>query len=466
MTRSKLLGRPLLALGALCVVSALAAALLLLPPPGPAVEAASQGPKTEMHIAIVGVGVFGEPVTCDSRTGATCKLATDSAFAVQIVPSTIPDGVAEQLPAGYAGWQTQLDYGALLYKPASNGGDEVSWDRSFFPVRAPLSPTGKEGQIGHGDVSAFFPDITGLFPVSTQKSAFLILNFNCSQNAGGDFGQLLSLPTFEANNTSGTTFVQPNGATLSVPNVSALTVQCNQAIITPTPVPSKTRMSLQVAGVLSGNPVACDSLVQTTCTLELGSTFTLSIVPDDPPLEGYAGWQTLVDYGDLLYLPQSIAAENKWDLAGASVRGPSAPTGKEGQVGHGDASVLQPPAPVSTQSAAFVSLRMSCLANGQETEPLTQFVELIGFDESLGGAVYLGSDLLTRTIPNLRNLEISCVKVPPSVGGIALDPDTSALALQTSASSGSGVAAAIAAGATAAVALAGAAWVASRRRAR
>ena len=60
------------------------------------------------------------------------------------------------------------------------------------------------------------------------------------------------------------------------------------------------------------------------------------------------------------------------------------------------------------------------------------------------------------------------IPTPPPVGGIALDPDLSALALETPSSSSGriGVVTAIAAGATGAVALAGAAWVAGRRRAR
>ena len=460
MTRSKLLGRPLLAFGSLCVVSALAAALLLLPAIAPAAEAANEGAKTEMHLEIAGVDVLAEPLACDSRVDTTCKLATGSAFSLSVVPNTIPIG-------GYSGWQTEVDYGSLLYKPTLRPGDEISWDRNIgLEGRSPSQPTGKEGSVAHGDVSAIFSPL----PVSFQKTALATFLINCATNAqsSGSLSETVSIVAFDG--LSGSIFVQ-NSSTVFEPNVSSLTVQCNPAIITPTPTPVseiKTSMSLRVSGILGGDAVACDSLVQSTCTLEKGSAFTLSVVPDDPPTAGYGGWQTLLDYGDLLYLPQNTATENKWDLSILPVRFPSSPTGKEGLVAHGDVSAFMFPLPLSTQSTAFVNLEMACLTNGQQAGTLTESVGLIDFDENLKGAVYAGSDVRTAFVPNVGELEINCVEVPPSVGGVAFDPDTNALALETPASSGGGigVVTATVAGATAAVALAGVAWAAQRRRAR
>ena len=84
-------------------------------------QAANTGAKTQMDIVIT--GTFGPTaVICDSGAGDTkCTLETGSAFTVQIVPSTIP-------VTGYAGWQTLLNYGSLLYKPAPSAAGAISRD--------------------------------------------------------------------------------------------------------------------------------------------------------------------------------------------------------------------------------------------------------------------------------------------------------------------------------------------------
>ena len=183
-------------------------------------QAANQQMKTEMHLEIDGTNSASPAIAhCDSRTQTVCALDEGSAFAVQVVGSIIP-------PGGFAGWQTLLNYGALLYMPMANGSLESRWDIEFKPVRSPASPTGKEGSVGHGDISAFFPDpATGLFPTSTQKAALLILKFNCAQNAGGDFSEVISLTDFNQS-PSGATYVLPNGSTTNVPNVGSITIEC------------------------------------------------------------------------------------------------------------------------------------------------------------------------------------------------------------------------------------------------
>ena len=167
--------------------------------------------KTQMDLVVS--GTFGGPVTCDSSIEANCFLATGSAFTVSIVPRTIPVG-------GYAGWQTLLDYGSLLYKPGAVQG-ENEWDASGGPARVPQSPTGKEGQVGHADMSAQ----SSPFPVSTQKSALVTLNFNCARNAGGGFFQTVQLVDLAAA-TSGAAFIEPDGVTTNVPNTSPLYIWC------------------------------------------------------------------------------------------------------------------------------------------------------------------------------------------------------------------------------------------------
>ena len=186
-------------------------------------QAASIAAKTQMDILV-------NDGQCDSTVQSKCTLAIDSSFTVSLVPSTIPVGGQS---AGYSGWQTLFVYGDLLYKPLPSASNEISWDRSLLPVRAPASPTGKEGQIGHGDVSSFAPDpVTGKFPVSVQKTVLVTVTLNCSRNAGGAFSQLLSMIDFNMS-PSGVTFVLDDGHTTIVPNTGSMTINCQDKLEEP-----------------------------------------------------------------------------------------------------------------------------------------------------------------------------------------------------------------------------------------
>ena len=105
----------------------------------------------------------------------------------------------------------------------------------------------------------------------------------------------------------------------------------------------KTQMDLVIAGTLDGAPVACDSKVDAKCTLDLGSSFTVSVVPSVIPPGGYSVWQERIDYGSLLYKPAALSTEIKWDLSDNPKRSPSSPTGKEGTIDHGVSTSLTPP---------------------------------------------------------------------------------------------------------------------------
>ena len=185
-------------------------------------DAANTGAKTQMDLVI-------NDGQCDSSVQTKCTLAFGSTFTLSIVPSILPDAAG----GGYTGWQTLLDYGTLLYKPASG---EITWDVSLLPGRSPGSPTGKEGQVGHGDTSAFF----GTFPVSQQKTAIVTLGFNCAQNnQSGIFSETVSLIDFNAS-PSGTTYVEVDYVTVDVPNVGSLEINCVVMLPTNTPKPPPT----------------------------------------------------------------------------------------------------------------------------------------------------------------------------------------------------------------------------------
>ena len=172
-------------------------------------QAADENAKTQMDIVI-------NNGQCDSSVDAKCTLPLDSVFTVSIVPSTIPVG-------GYMRWGTLLDYGSLLYKPAAFLGTEIKWDQTIASTRGPSFPTGKEGQIRHQSLSAF----DAPFPVSTQKTSFVNLTFNCARNAGGAFSQLIKLVNLNET-TGGAMYVESDGSTVNVPNVGSLEINCGK----------------------------------------------------------------------------------------------------------------------------------------------------------------------------------------------------------------------------------------------
>ena len=96
-------------------------------------QAANPGDKTQLDIVING----GE---CDSSVRTTCPLILDSIFAVSFVPITIPTG-------GYIGWQTLLDYGSLLYKPAASPMTEVNW-KVLSLLEFPRTRPARKGGLG------------------------------------------------------------------------------------------------------------------------------------------------------------------------------------------------------------------------------------------------------------------------------------------------------------------------------
>ena len=197
-------------------------------------EAANEQAKSEMHLEIDGSLGTGQ-VHCDSRTQTTCKLAKGSTFALQVIPNAIPVG-------GYTAAYSLIEYGSLLYKPTEDPTAEFSWPAAVLTVRAPAAPTGKEGAVGHGAVTALIPPL----PVSFQKTTLVTLTFNCSENdqtPGQSHSNLMRL--IDSNESpSGASFMLADGTTTTVPNAGSLTIECSvapTATITPTPTITPTK---------------------------------------------------------------------------------------------------------------------------------------------------------------------------------------------------------------------------------
>ncbi|MCH8076291.1 MAG: hypothetical protein IIC64_10760 [SAR324 cluster bacterium] len=139
-------------------------------------------------------------------------------------------------------------------------------------------------------------------------------------------------------------------------------------------------------------------------------------MPSVIPVGGYAGWQTLIDYGDLTYKPTGKSADEiKWDLGIAALRNPANPTGKEGQVAHGNFSGFDTPAPLSMQKTSFVNLTMFCWDNEMPDQAFSTVISLIAFSpaQTPDGSLYYDTDI-TNIVPNTSSIEINCTPQTPT----------------------------------------------------
>ena len=177
---------------------------------------------------------------------------------------------------------------------------------------------------------------------------------------------------------------------------------------------AKTEIHLEIDGSLGTGPVHCDSRTQTTCKLVKGSTFALQVIPNAIPVGGYTLMQSLIEYGSLLYKPtEDPYGEFTWPEAVFTVRAPTAPTGKEGSVGHAGVTALVPPLPASFQKTTLVTLTFNCSENDQTPgQSHSNLIRLVDFNESPSGAYFLLADGITTTVPNVGSLTIECTVAP------------------------------------------------------
>ena len=324
------------------------------------------------------------------------------------------------------------------------------------------------------------PQIGDGFGFSVAISGATALVGAAADQAGGDgagaayvFDDTLPGPTHTPTNTP---TVTPTPT--STPTPTATATPCPQGKVpsgnlsgcvtptqtntpTATATPGGPSISLRVTGTSAGSPSSCDSRTASKCTFDLGSAFTVEIVPDTVPAGGYGFWQTLLEYGKHSYQARATAEDEiTWDLSTLSLRSPDAPAGSEGEVGHADLSSFFDPFPLSGQTSALVTLDFNCA--------VSDTLRLVDFIQRPDGTVYGGATRFETIVPASGALIVNCLPPPPPpVGGVAFDPDLSALPLAPAESSGgnSGPRAGIAAAAAiAGVALAGTGVFALRRR--
>ena len=333
---------------------------------------------TSMSLRITGEFEGGE-VVCDSKQEKKCTLDGNSSFTVEIVPNKIPSG-------GYAFWQTELDYGALLYRPRDLS-EEITWEFGFLPLRDPDVPDGREGRVAHTDVSPLLPPL-----LSSQSTTLVTLEFECTSS------DELRLVSFDESR-AGTVFGGVAFDEIFVPEVGEIDVSCGPTA-TPTPcAPIEcTSMSLRITGEFEGGEVVCDSKDVTDCTLDSDSSFTVEIVPDTIPQGGYSFWATHLNYGTLMYQTRDLSEEITWDLSFFPKRAPE--SAELDWVAHGDFSAYFPPFPRSDQKTALVTLDFNC--NTSDT------LSMIGFDASPDGSVFGGESADDIFIPEVSAMDIVC----------------------------------------------------------
>jgi hypothetical protein len=128
--------------------------------------------------------------------------------------------------AGYIGIQTEVVYGALVYKPTATADPETTWPDGTFALRSPGAPSGLEGQVNHADTTALIAP-----PISTFEGNLVDLTMNCSAANSSNTIDLVPLDDLNTDATG----LKIDEATV-LPLGDSIVVDCAQGP-TATPIP-------------------------------------------------------------------------------------------------------------------------------------------------------------------------------------------------------------------------------------
>ena len=265
------------------------------------------------------------------------------------------------------------------------------------------------GTTGSGSLTGTIDVITGAFTLSGT----VVVG---TEQVGVATAAGTSSGTFTTSNGLSGTFV---GIKKLVPPTPTDTPITPTATLTPTqtptttPTPTATPLPEMILNVKGGD---CDDAIRpTTCNVNLGTTFRLSVDAIGVPPAGYTLMQTFIDFGaDLVYKPSATAGEEVvWPDCGGAVRAQLLPT----SVGHGCVTALSAPFPVSTYGGNMVELLFTC-----PTTTISYDLQLLPFEGPVAGTFGSLFQLpnLTRIVPVLSGLTVSCAgdPPPPAVGGV------------------------------------------------
>jgi hypothetical protein len=200
----------------------------------------------------------------------------------------------------------------------------------------------------------------------------------------------------------------------------------------------------------------CDDATRpTTCDVDAGGTFTLSVEAFTIPAAGYFLAEAWVDFGaDLVYkaAPATID-EVTWPDCDPEIalRGQLSATSMH----IGCITALTPPLPLSLHTGSLFEIPLTCPASSGSH--LVSLLQYGGPVTGTTGTQYVIPEQ-TRIIPKVNNLTVNCVAVAPlAVGGVALDGELRAVSPSVGAAptstSGPWLAAALAAAAATALVL-------------
>lgn len=141
------------------------------------------------------------------------------------------------------------------------------------------------------------------------------------------------------------------------------------------------------------------------CTFANGEEFTLAVEIVVTPPSAYVAAQSFIDYGpDLTYEATAAGDEIVWPECDSAVA-LSAETGPT-LVNHGCLTGLIPPLPESTFAGNIVEMTLRCSSEDSTTE-----VRLLPLGDPIAGssgAAFVGTDMVTQTLPEVSDLTIIC----------------------------------------------------------
>jgi hypothetical protein len=127
---------------------------------------------------------------------------------------------------GYIGIQTEIDYGALVYKPTAAAATEIVWADCFFPLRS------MSGTLVNHACPTFLPPNPPV--ISFEVGNLVDITINCT---AGNSSNPISLNPFDSGSNTDASGVKLPDASV-VPTSDAIVVDCVQA--PPTAIPTAT----------------------------------------------------------------------------------------------------------------------------------------------------------------------------------------------------------------------------------
>jgi hypothetical protein len=155
---------------------------------------------------------------CDTAEQPTkCNVALGSRFTLAVAVDSLPPG------GDYIGFQTQIDYGSLVYEPTALPAGELVWPDSGFPLRSTIV----EGVVEHADMTAAFPP----FPVSAHVGNIVEMALTCT--ATDSVHTIELVPYVEFDNPLGAGFMLADQSVVPAKPVDTLEINCSGAVPTP-----------------------------------------------------------------------------------------------------------------------------------------------------------------------------------------------------------------------------------------